>query len=290
MGGPRQARPWRVPFAAAPHDLGVEQSTLVKRTGYTLLPDYACTAHMVQGMALTSALADCGDALDNPALKDMLAAYVALSRVRQADGLLLPRAFSRFLFRQGPPPGPHCLMNLLRARCSSGARFTYTDADATREYAALLTTRVEAAKLRKQGCRSWQCFDCGIAYPPEGFGASAARTDEIFRVCVAPGRWLACTACTSAHELAARLSDLLALKLRCQKCGQIKPAVYFASEGGSAGCRHCELADSLLTQQCRKCHRTKPLSQFASGTTPATGSDHATKELPLCTACCPDLD
>ena len=139
-------------------------------------------------MTLTSALADCGDAPDNPALKDMLATYVALSRVRKADDLLMLRTVCRSLFQQGPPPGPPCLMKLLRARCSQGARSTYTDAGATREYAALLATRVEAAKLRTQGCRSWQCFDCGIANPPEGFGASAARTDEIFRACVASGR------------------------------------------------------------------------------------------------------
>ena len=77
----------------------------VRRRGFPLIPDYACTAHMVQGMTLRGALADCGDVLDNPALKDMLAGYVALSRVRTANTLLLLRAFSATLFRQGPPPG-----------------------------------------------------------------------------------------------------------------------------------------------------------------------------------------
>jgi len=93
----------------------------VRRKGFPLIPDYACTAHMVQGMTLRGALADCGDVLDNPALKDMLAGYVALSRVRTADTLLLLRAFSAALFRQGPPPGPHCLMRLLRAKCGEEA-------------------------------------------------------------------------------------------------------------------------------------------------------------------------
>ena len=66
----------------------------MKRRGFQLLPDYACTAHMVQGMTLPGLVTECGGVLGKPQLKDMLAAYVALSRVRKADCLLLLRAFS----------------------------------------------------------------------------------------------------------------------------------------------------------------------------------------------------
>ena len=52
--------------------------TKVSRKGFTLLPDYASTAHMVQGMTLPGSMADCGDVLETPALKHMLAAYAAL--------------------------------------------------------------------------------------------------------------------------------------------------------------------------------------------------------------------
>ncbi len=48
---------------------------------------------MVQGMTLPGLLADIGDVLSNVALKDMLAAYVALSRVGSADTLLILRTF-----------------------------------------------------------------------------------------------------------------------------------------------------------------------------------------------------
>ena len=88
----------------------------ISRKGFPLIPDYACAAHMVQGMTLLGVLADCGDAHDNPTLKDMLAGYVTLSRVRKAETILLLRAFSRQLFQQGPPPVPHFLMKLLRWR------------------------------------------------------------------------------------------------------------------------------------------------------------------------------
>ena len=81
--------------------LNQKTGTKVSRKGFTLLPDYASTAHMVQGMTLPGAMADCGDVLETPALKDMLAAYVALSRVRTAVCLLLLRAFPRRLFQHG---------------------------------------------------------------------------------------------------------------------------------------------------------------------------------------------
>ena len=90
----------------------------VKRRGYTLLPDCGCTSHLVQGETLEAELADCGDIDHMPPLKDMLSAYVVLSRVKKAIGLLLLRAFSLLLFKHGPPPGPHCLMKLLRSRLS----------------------------------------------------------------------------------------------------------------------------------------------------------------------------
>ena len=103
----------------------------VIRKGYHLIPDNACTAHMVQGMTLEALLADCGDVLDHPALKDMLAGYVSLSRVRKAETLLLLRAFSRYLFQQGPPPGPRCLMKRLRSRCGAeGASVNAEEMDA----------------------------------------------------------------------------------------------------------------------------------------------------------------
>ena len=83
-------------------------------------------------------LADCGDVMDTAVLKDMLCAYVALSRVRRSEGLLLLRAFSPYLFGQGPPPGPHCLMKLLRAKHGTAQVEPYSLEDASAEYAERL--------------------------------------------------------------------------------------------------------------------------------------------------------
>ena len=87
------------------------------RKGFTLVPDFASTAFMVQGMNLSAELAECGDIFDTPGISEMLATYVILSRVRKADGLLLLRAFSPYLFRLGSAPGPYCLLKLLHPFC-----------------------------------------------------------------------------------------------------------------------------------------------------------------------------
>ena len=139
------------PLKAVKRTWTVNAQTEAKATrkGYQLLPDFACTAHMVQGTTLLALIADCGDVMDNPLLKDMLAAYVALSRVRAAHGLLLLRAFSRNLFRQGPPPGPHCLMKILRARCNGHGNTVYTFDDALAEYRLLLEQSEREKALRK---------------------------------------------------------------------------------------------------------------------------------------------
>ena len=69
--------------------LNKQTDARIERKGFQLIPDYACTAHLIQGMTLEGIMADCGDVMDAPNLKRMLAAYVAMSRVRKADALLI---------------------------------------------------------------------------------------------------------------------------------------------------------------------------------------------------------
>ena len=98
---------------------------LLNRKGFTLLPDYASTAFMMQGATVKAMFADCGDILSLVGLNEMASAYVALSRVKQASGLSLLRAFAPDLFRLGMSPGPECLLKLLRARFSGGGRYVH---------------------------------------------------------------------------------------------------------------------------------------------------------------------
>ena len=47
-------------------------------------------------------------------MEAMMMAYIGMSRVKRADGLLLVEPFSPCLFQQGSVPGPSVLMEYLR--------------------------------------------------------------------------------------------------------------------------------------------------------------------------------
>ena len=131
-------------------ELNQQTKTKVHRWGFTLLPDYASTAHMVQGMTLPAIIAECGSSCDNVSIKDMLAAYVALSRVRKAEMLLLLRTFSKQLFQQGPPPGPHCLMRFLRSKFAAAPHNTASTASTAAEYSKLAAEQKKAHKEKSK--------------------------------------------------------------------------------------------------------------------------------------------
>jgi hypothetical protein len=73
-------------------------------------PDCACTAYSSQGLTLDAAIVDLlFSECTNPAT-----AYVALSRVRSANDILIMQAFKRVLFTKGIPVGPRLLLKKLR--------------------------------------------------------------------------------------------------------------------------------------------------------------------------------
>ena len=83
----------------------------ITRKGFPFISDYASTAFMIQGTTLKAGLADCGGISDAVGSSEAMTAYVILSRLMSADGLLILRAFSPELFAMGNAPGPFCLLN-----------------------------------------------------------------------------------------------------------------------------------------------------------------------------------
>ena len=55
----------------------------IVRKGFTLIPDYASTAFMMQGYSLEAAIAECGDEFQVGGLSEMMTTYVILSRVKK---------------------------------------------------------------------------------------------------------------------------------------------------------------------------------------------------------------
>ena len=256
------------------------------RKGYQFVLDYAHTAHLVQGMTLDALIAELGDVLDRPALKDMLAAYVTLSRARRADGLLLLRAFSSFLFQQGPPPGPECLMKLLRSRLTEANTESYTEAIMEEEYHRLCLARQEQTATRREHGPEWRCFDCKFSYPAEAFGASSRNTVEVYSLCVASGFWLTCKVCTTAQKLMREQPKVASEVILCGRCGHSRPEAYFdGDKAESMWCNPCVLQRDFRKQKCGTCSRKHPWSAFAQEE--QIQFEKGAVSLPTCDACHP---
>ena len=75
----------------------------IKRTGYTFIPDCACTAFMVQGETLPALIGDCGDADAVGGLTEMITAYVTLSRTKSAQGLIFAASLRAPSLQVGRP-------------------------------------------------------------------------------------------------------------------------------------------------------------------------------------------
>ena len=106
-------------------------------------PDYARTAYSTQGLTLDAALVDlCFSDETNPTT-----AYVALSRVRGADDVLIIQDFNIEPFQQGTPVGPKWLLKTLRREDLSADIAAYDDAlIAQREAEVIARDAVKATK------------------------------------------------------------------------------------------------------------------------------------------------
>ena len=82
----------------------------VKRHQLPLAPGFAMTAHASQGKTLEVAIVD----LQIPVTASWITIYVALSRVRRADDLLIFREFDKEQLQRGNPLGPSTLLKKLR--------------------------------------------------------------------------------------------------------------------------------------------------------------------------------
>ena len=109
-------------YALAPRrsDWSVDPDGLnmVRRLGFTCAPDIGATIHSVTGQEFAAIILDLRHLWDRVNLESMLMAFIGMSRVKTADGLLLAAPFSPCLFRQGQLPGPSTLMEFLRGHIS----------------------------------------------------------------------------------------------------------------------------------------------------------------------------
>ena len=82
----------------------------VFREQLPLAPAFAITAHGAQGQTLPAAIVE----LQIGRGVSIIASYVAITRVRRRQDILIFRKFDRDLFMVGSPTGPSLLMRVLR--------------------------------------------------------------------------------------------------------------------------------------------------------------------------------
>ena len=110
-------------------------------------PDYARTAYSTQGLTLDAALVDlCFSDETNPTT-----AYVALSRVRGANDVLIIQEFDIEPFQQGIPVGPKWLLKTLRGEDLSADIAAYDEALILQREAEKAAR--DSAKATKDGVR-----------------------------------------------------------------------------------------------------------------------------------------
>ena len=90
----------------------------IDRRGFPLVPDFSSTIHTATGRTLQSAQADLGAVEQKPTHAMTMKGYIALSRVTDAEGIVISRPFSPLLFQLGPQPFPTLLLEVLRGERS----------------------------------------------------------------------------------------------------------------------------------------------------------------------------
>lgn len=91
-------------------------NTKVRRTGFFIVPDFASTAHMIQGQSLEAAFVDIvnDNFFEKPNDELQVAGYTMVSRAKYLERVWIMHPFSQCLFTQGPPAGPHILLRKLQ--------------------------------------------------------------------------------------------------------------------------------------------------------------------------------
>jgi hypothetical protein len=174
---------------------GKTSSVKIRRTGFFIVPDFASTAHMIQGQSLDAAFVDIvHDDMMEPTTEELqVAGYTMLSRAKYLENLWIMRPFSPHLFRRGAPTGPRVLMERLTGKLGpEGVREEFDQA----------ARQEEAAKVAKQDEPMqvlYRCAQCALTgrtpcmRPPLEFGAMTPS--EILPRIIADGGWARCMSC-----------------------------------------------------------------------------------------------
>ena len=129
--------------------LDADENIDICRRGYPLVPNFSTTIDAATGQTLESAIPDLGDEFCTPSSHAAMRGYIALSRVKSADSLLIAQPFNPLLFRLGAQAWPTLLFSVLMGKVPLKELKLQCDA-------AALDSRL-TAKLKDH---TWRCSTC----------------------------------------------------------------------------------------------------------------------------------
>ncbi|CAK0873882.1 unnamed protein product [Prorocentrum cordatum] len=256
---------------------------MVKRAGFPLVPHFAAAAHCVTGATLPQAIIDLLDARTTPRSSMVPTGYVAISRTRRADDLIITQPFSPMLFRQGHQTGPWLLHSM-------------TAGELTTEQAKAGWAKAEKEAASKSSKKvvdaTFQRGDCHQRKRAGNFPGSGMRTSDPVDHAVAvlsQGAWRRCALCVQKQAgkagigvqpaRSAPFSSRGADVLECCKCGKQKALVHFRlgevndlkargdlDRAVCIGCApnrlHFNVQSEVRLFKCAQCAVQKPTEEF----------------------------
>ncbi|CAK0841562.1 unnamed protein product, partial [Prorocentrum cordatum] len=190
---------------------------MVKRAGFPLVPHFAATAHCVTGATLPQAIIDLLDARTTPRAAMVPTGYVAISRTRRADDLIITQPFSPMLFRQGHQTGPWLLHSL------TAGEMTTEQAEAGWAKAEKEAASRSSKKLVDVTFQRADCHQRKRAGNFPGRGMRASDPVEHAVAVLSQGAWRRCALCAQkqAGKDVQRPAPLPG-ELRCFECGKAR--------------------------------------------------------------------
>ena len=228
----------------------------VKRYQAPLAPAYAMTDHGAQGRTLVAAIID----LCLGRGVNIIASYVAMTRVRCRADLLIFRQFDQQIFTQGGPEGPALLLKKLR-----GDKI---------DWAA-----IEEKHMPRRACKG----PCGLVRVKDEFSAKewGNHLDRHCRVCMqrrsdagTPNRCQKCRSwCSKSSFATSSLShaanqhiceSCTGILRSCSKCDQLKMRTQFSGPQWSANPETRECMECQSSRACSTCHVRKRKHEFVA--------------------------
>ena len=270
---------------------GGSEAVEIRRRGYGMLPNFSTTIDGATGRTIAKGISDLGNWSDLATPTRAMKGYIALSRVKCADDMLLAQAFSPCLFTQGKQHWPSLLLDVQTGRIPVDANF----AQLCRE------TDTLAKQSKKLIDAQFHCSTCDELRPLQHFlpnqNDNTNWYEDVERVLQQGGAARKCykdsEMCDSCktektkpefsqsvwHNRKAQKAICLACQAapsvdtwKCHRCGQPKAKENFSPsmwhhrsrKEREAICLDCQASPSVDTWKCHRCDQTETEERFST--------------------------